>query len=134
MSEETTETTDDETTETPEAEGALPTSEAEAESGTAAEKPKPSKNPATKAAVKKAEAAAVPQKRPVDGDGVKVFPDTEMSAYRAAIDALDDFSRAMGGIPSRNYDSELRALLNQWAGDRAGVLERYNRLMSRKEE
>ena len=69
--------------------------------------------------------------RPLADDGVKQFGKNEMSAYKAAIDCLDDFSRALGGVPYKNRDSELNALFHQWSGDRAGVIERYERMMQR---
>lgn len=55
----------------------------------------------------------------------------EVSCYRGAIEALNNFGRAMNGIPVGRRDPELRRLLDDWQSCRDAVQERFNRVIER---
>ncbi|MDJ0950910.1 MAG: hypothetical protein QNJ94_18520 [Alphaproteobacteria bacterium] len=52
----------------------------------------------------------------------------EISRYRAAIRALDEFANALGGINASRHDPELAVLLNGWHSSRQAVIARFERI------
>ena len=95
---------------------------------------KAAKKSAKKSAARKEltlEVGGVPNADVVGPDGVRVKSQSEISAYAGAIEALNSFDRALGGIPAKKRDGELVALLARWNEARPSVMERFERIKAR---
>lgn len=66
-----------------------------------------------------------------DADGIRTKSAAEISSYEQAIESLRSFDRALGGVPRRQQDPELVAILAHWRESESGVMERFSRVKKR---
>ncbi len=87
-----------------------------------ARKPRKKKTPTAGA-----NAMEVPGPAPVASPGV-----VEVSAYQAAINAMDEAVNALGAIPIGRRNPEFRYALQVYTDARPGIMEHFNRVKERK--